>query len=121
MQAEAEEWITEAEDNLSTAKLLYENGKFKDSAYYCHQTMEKALKAVQIDKLKKFEMIHDLTRLAKSVGAPHDIILNCEKITKYYIPTKYPIAKREIPTEEELSKTLDKVEEVLEWARSILK
>lgn len=51
MKEEASQWISEAEDNIVTAKLLYEEERFKDSAFYAQQVAEKALKAVQIEKL----------------------------------------------------------------------
>ncbi len=121
MQSEAEEWILESADNLATARILYQNERFKDTAYYCHQVVEKALKAVQIKKEGKFDKIHDLVKLAQNVGAQRGIILNCEKLTKYYIPTKYPVSKREIPTEKDVEACLSEAEEVLEWAKSILK
>ncbi len=121
MEPAASDWIKEAEDNLSTAKLLYENEKFKDSTYYCHQVAEKLLKAVQIEKLKKFDMVHDLTLLAKSVGAPRRIILDCERLTNYYISTKYPVLNRKLPAESAAVKNLEEAEEVIEWALSMLK
>ena len=121
MESTAGEWVREAEDNLTTAKILYHNERFKDSAYYCHQVVEKALKSVQIEKLKRFDMVHDLVRLAKSVDAPRGVIIHCEKLTKYYVPTKYPILKRQVPNEKEAESSLAEAEEVLEWAKSTLK
>ncbi len=115
------EWINEAEDNLVTAKLLYQGERFKDVEYYCHQIIEKALKAVQIWKLRRFDMTHDLTTLAKSVDAARSVILKCERLTERYIPSKYPVAKRGTFTEKDAEKSLADAEEVLEWARSTLK
>ncbi|MGI0141383.1 MAG: HEPN domain-containing protein [Candidatus Micrarchaeales archaeon] len=121
MQEEFQDWIKESEENLSTAKLLYENEKYKDAAYYSHQVTEKALKAVQILKLKRFDMVHDLVQLAKSVKAPKEILKCSEDLTKYYISGKYPVENRTIPDEEEAQKALDQAEKVLEWAKLTLK
>ena len=121
MDDSVKEWIKEAEDNMVTARILNQNERYKDSAYYCHQVVEKTLKAVQIKELRRFDMVHDLVKLAKSVNAPKDIVVDCEKLTKYYIPARYPVSKRIVLGEKDSENGIKIAEEVIEWAMSILK
>ena len=115
MEEDAKAWINEADENLVTAKLLYENERFKDASFYTQQAAEKALKAVQINKLKKFDKIHDLVGLAQSVKAPRDIVNDCADLTEYYIDSRYPTTK--VVTEKEAEDLIEKCEGVLEWAK----
>ena len=119
MREEAKEWIGMAEDNLSTAKLLYENEKFMDTAFYCQQVAEKSLKALQIDKLERFDRTHDIAKLASTVSAPKKLVEKWANLTEYYIDARYPRTK---PVEEaDAGELLEKCEEVLEWVRSNLR
>ncbi len=119
MEEDAKAWIKEAEDNLVTATLLYENERFKDASFYSQQIAEKALKAVQIVKLRRFDKVHDLVNLAQSLNAPREIVESCADLTEYYTDVRYPITKS--VSEEEAGELLEECEGVLKWARSSLK
>lgn len=121
MERDSAEWISLAEDNLATAKILYHNERFRDAAYYCQQIAEKSLKAVQIAKLKRFDKVHDLQVLADSIKAPKSIIECSKKLTRYYISTRYPIQEESEITENDAEEAVSDAEEVLEWAKSSLK
>ena len=66
-------------------------------------------------------MIHDLVQLAKSVGCPDTVIRHCEKLTRYYVPVKYPVENRALPDESAVAEAIGEAEEVLEWSKSALK
>jgi len=119
MKEDARPWLAEAEENLLTAKLLYENDRFKDASFYFQQVAEKALKAVQIEKLSRFDRVHDLVSLAQSIHAPREIVGFCADLTEYYVDTRYPVTKT--VTENDVKDLLEKCEGVLEWAKSNLK
>lgn len=102
-----------------TARLLFEEERFKDAAFYAQQVAEKAPKAVQIERLGRFDRIYDLVNLAQSVSATKDIIEGCADLAEYYIDTRYPVTRT--ISEEDAEEALGKREEVLEWAKSILK
>ena len=119
MQGDILIWVKEAEDNLVTAKLLYENDRFKDASFYAQQVAEKSLKAVQIKNLRSFSRIHDLVSLAQSINAPGKVVSACADLTRYYIDSRYPITK--MVNDEEAKDALGKCEGVLEWAKSTLK
>jgi HEPN domain-containing protein len=116
MKEDARVWMEEAEDNLVTAKLLYESERFKDASFYAQQVAEKALKSAQIEKLNRFDRTHDLVRLAQSVKAPAEIVNYCADLTEYYVDTRYPVTKS--VSEDEATDVLEKCEGVLEWVKS---
>ena len=121
MDKDAAEWVKMAEDNLATAKILSQNDKFKDAAYYSQQVAEKALKAVQIVKLKRFDKLHDLQELAESVKAPGEVSTCAKSLTRYYISARYPLVEEHAVSEEDVGKAIADAEKVLEWAKQILK
>lgn len=118
---DAVEWIIMAEDNLATATILLQNERFKDAAYYSQQVAEKAFKAVQIAKLKRFDKIHDLQKLAVSVKAPKEISSYAKSLTRYYISARYPLVEEQAVDEQDAGKAVAEAEKVLEWAKSTLK
>jgi HEPN domain-containing protein len=122
MKEDIAEWIKIAEDNLNTAELLYQNEKFLDASYYCQQVAEKSFKAVQVYKLKRFDKIHDLHKLAESVKAPTSILRGIEKLDRYYVATRYPALDDKMNVnEEDVEVAISAAKEVLEWAKSTLK
>ena len=92
MKEETREWLEKAEEDFDIAKYNLEGGKYPAVAFYSQQSIEKMLKALQIEKLGKFDRTHDLVLLAKSVDAPAEIIEICEKINPFYVITCYPNA-----------------------------
>ncbi|MGI0141552.1 MAG: HEPN domain-containing protein [Candidatus Micrarchaeales archaeon] len=121
MDSDEKEWLDIAADNLVTARILYDNERLRDAAYYCQQVAEKSLKAVQVRKLKRFDKVHDLQELAESVGAPTQVKKNSKVLTKYYISARYPIREEGSITENDVSMAISQAEEVLEWARLTLR
>ena len=121
MEDDIKDWISIAEDNLATAEILYQNERFKDACYYCQQVAEKALKAVQIAKLKRYDKIHFLPDLAESVKAPKSISIFAKRLTTYYINSRYPLPEHVAATEKETEDAISGCREVLEWAKSTLK
>lgn len=61
--------------------------------WHCHQTIEKALKAVLIEQDKKLILIHDLPELLKKVDLSTISEENKNilfRLNKYYIRSRYP-------------------------------
>ena len=83
------EWIKKSWSDLKTAEYNLKGRKNDAAAFYSQQSTEKALKALQIARFGKFDKIHDLILLAKSVEAPEAIINECRKINPFYVITRY--------------------------------
>lgn len=50
MEKQAQYWLHEAIESLDTAKVLYNNNKLLESAFFCHLSMEKILKAIFVQR-----------------------------------------------------------------------
>lgn len=120
VKKETIEWLKKAKEDAGIAAYNLKGRKFNAAVFYAQQASEKALKAVQIEKLGKFEKIHDLLTLAKSVGAPENIIESCASINPYYTITRYPDSEDKI--DEGLAKSLLKnSRKVIAWTRQTLR
>lgn len=63
MRKPTEAWLKDAEDELSSAVVLFEHEKYKGACYHSQQSVEKGLKAVMLEKGEKPEKIHDIVEL----------------------------------------------------------
>ena len=116
MREESLKWLRQAEEDLKTAEACANAERFDASAFYSQQATEKALKAIQIQRLGRFGKIHDLLTLADSVEAPDEITECCVKLNSYYTITRYPDIGEPI-AEETVKDLLGKAGKVVEWAK----
>ncbi|MEK6874727.1 MAG: HEPN domain-containing protein [Nanoarchaeota archaeon] len=119
MRIESKEWLFQAKQDYNTAEYLIQGNKLQACAFYSQQRAEKALKAVQIELLKRFDRTHDLVLLSSSVNAPQHIIEACSQLSPQYVATRYPDTKK-VHTLPDVNKLLQHSREVLEWASKTL-
>ena len=65
------DWIKEAEEELASARILFEHDKYKAACYHGQQGVEKGLKALIMEKGEKPGKVHDIVELlghAKRLG-----------------------------------------------------
>ena len=91
-------WIKQAVRDMQSAENSLKSGDYYVAALLSQQAVEKALKYLYITRKKKLLPIHDLTALAKLVGAPQDILFKCSEINPVYIEVRYPSGK-DLPSE----------------------
>ncbi|MBI4144181.1 HEPN domain-containing protein [Candidatus Woesearchaeota archaeon] len=115
MKDEAKEWLEQAKKDLETADYLLLGNKQNETAFFAQQAAEKTLKAVQIEKLGKFDHTHDLVLLATSLHAPKKIIDACKTINPSYFSTRYPDTKKFNSNDTRQILKLSK--EVNEWSK----
>lgn len=113
------EWITKAQHDLQTAKILYqEKGPSDTLCFHCHQSVEKYLKAYLVFKNIYFEKIHNLWKLAELCGTKDKEFLNFEEQLKtldaYYIESRYP-PEIETYSRKECTKILDIAEKLTQF------
>jgi HEPN domain-containing protein len=113
-------WFNFALRDLRSAKKNYEIEEYQVTAFLTQQAVEKALKALLIKKTENFPKIHDLTRLAKLLNAPEDILELCARITPAYTATRYPDISSEF-SKEEVKELVEYAEKVIEWVEKELK
>lgn len=116
------QWFTKAEADLDSAEILFREGGSTDTVcFLCQQAVEKYLKGYLILKRKKFGKIHDLAALLALCGQVDKEFLDwyqeAEKLTSYYIETRYP---PDIPvsyTRGEAREALDQAEKIIRFIR----
>ncbi|MFH1608191.1 MAG: HEPN domain-containing protein [archaeon] len=119
MREEVKRWIEKSDSDLKTAKYNLD-GRILDAAiFYSQQSVEKAFKALLIERTKEFPRIHDLTRLARMSKAPEKIIRFCSVINPGYIVSRYPDQEEEYSLEDTVE-IIRSAEEVLKWIKKKL-
>lgn len=93
---EAERWIKEAEKDLEAAKILKDKNLFHLSCFHSEQCAQKSLKGFLYFKGERFVIIHSTGKLALAASKfdkdLEKILINAERLDRYYIPTRYPDA-----------------------------
>ncbi len=101
MKEETKQWVEQAEIDLTTAKHSLSSKDYYAASFWCQQAVEKALKALCIEKTNSFPKIHDLVRLGKLAGINEALLKNCERLAFVYIDTRYPTFTQDKYTQEE--------------------
>jgi len=119
MEDPVKTWFKFAERDLRSARKNYEIGEYHVSAFLAQQAVEKALKALHIKKTGDFPKIHDLTRLARTISAPNEIVRLCAEITPAYTATRYPDVAEDF-SREEVDELIKSAEKVIEWVKKLI-
>jgi HEPN domain-containing protein len=122
-------WLKLAEDNLDTAHILLQHKKYLDAGFFCHQTIEKLLKAYHWHTLQSEPpYIHNVIRLAELTGLFEKMDENRREVLDALMPLnierRYPdeladhVAQAEA---KELESLVRKTGELLVWIKSFMK
>ena len=88
-------WLDEAEDDLATAIDLLRLGRYSKACYFAQQAAEKALKALLIRRLNRYEHTHGVRELLEmlrdnGIDVCDELIRVGDELDRYYVPTRYP-------------------------------
>ena len=119
-------WISLAEYDFKSAKVLFEGKRFLTMAFSCRQTIEKILKSLYVkEKNETPPYIHNLKKLASllSFYKELDSIKNktMEDLNSYYIETRYTEEIDELNkllTKNRAKNLFDKTEELFIWLKN---
>lgn len=121
MKDDTKVWLKYSEENLKSAKILLESNFFNLCLQNAQQSVEKALKAILIEKSLPFKKTHSITELKNILEAegvkPELSDENCELLDSIYLTSKYPIGNIlpfYEPTREICSEIITIAESVLE-------
>lgn len=95
MKDETKIWLDYSKENLKSSKVLLENRLYNPCLQNIQQCVEKAIKAILIEKsikLKKTHSINELRNILDENGL--DIELSeddCDFLDSIYLPSKYPM------------------------------
>jgi HEPN domain-containing protein len=122
-------WLELAEYDISSAKVMLNGGKYLYVGFMCHQTIEKALKAV-ISSMGQENMpsyTHNLIKLAREANL--NFVLSKEQrdlidtLNPLSIETRYPAYKEKLIEElnkEKCIEILKSTEELFSWIKEKL-
>lgn len=113
-------WIEIAKKDLKAARDSFNTGNYEWASFQAQQSVEKALKALQIKRTGKFYKIHDLVKLGKDVGLPNNLIDNVKELTLAYVYTRYLDVPRKSNLKDKASYFLKISENVLRWVEENL-
>ncbi len=116
MRPEAQRWFDKAQEDLAVARYLFQGAQFSASSFHAQQAAEKALKALQVERTRRFSRVHDLVVLARELGAPEALVPPCELLGPAYVAARYPDAAASVGSDD-ASELLDAAEEVVSWVR----
>lgn len=97
MANEKERWLAEAEEDLRTAEVLLEQGRYSASAFHSQQSAEKALKSVLygLHHAPWGHAVVELLERIAQVGPGLDVseLASCARLLdRHYIGARYPNA-----------------------------
>jgi HEPN domain-containing protein len=123
MNEKPNQWLKQADYDISTAEFMYDGGRFFYAVFMCHLSIEKALKGLYLYKTGQTPpKTHNLVYLLSQTGIrPEDEIGRfIAKLNEANIATRYPedIDKLQKDYTVTVAKDiLDKTKELLEWIK----
>jgi len=121
MREEVINWFKQAEADLRSARNSKKSFDFYMSVFASQQTVEKALKALCLYKLREFPKGHSIIYLARKVDVPERMLSGIRDLNPEYLSTRYPDMAAGIPAElydESIAaRHLKTAEQVIEWVK----
>lgn len=122
MKEESENWWKQAKKDFDSAEKIMKIEKYYVSAFLSQQAVEKALKALLIQRTGAFPRIHDVVELSRRLGAPPGITESCAVVNPAYTATRYPdVATSPDFDKGEVEEIIKSAKEVLKWTETELK
>ncbi len=117
MKKEIKLWLDKSKDDLRVAESNFKSRELEVAALFCQQSVEKALKAIYMQKKKKLApKTHDLAFLAREISLPDNFIKYLKPLTNIYMETRYPDLSRSLELKEKYVKDIIKTtKEILKW------
>lgn len=115
------EWFRQAQYDLGTAEALFESERYPPVLFFCHLSLEKALKAHYVEKFNDIpEKTHSLVLLVEllELELPQHLIDSLLVINRLGVTGRYPhnLEKMlEQYTKVQTRKILEETKEILIW------
>jgi len=116
-----EEWLTQANYDMDTADYMFRGGRYMYAVFMCHLSIEKALKGLYTEKLRKEPpKTHNLLYLIErtKLELSRDLYDFVSTLNRVSVPTRYPDDLRRILKDYDKKRTkevLDQSRKVLQW------
>lgn len=119
MKKEAEIWFKQAEEHFKDAIYLYEGKRYGACVFFCHQALEKILKACVVEFANKIpRKIHQLDSVVKEAGLelPKNWAEDLAEITRHFWRVRYPDFRKYVYTKKVSAQpTVEKTKEIYQW------
>lgn len=112
------EWLQVAEHDIEVAVKTLGINEPDVCAFYCHQAIEKAFKALLLQTTERFPSIHNLDELARLTNAPLRIAKLCAELNPVYIESRYIVEQHE--TTIEAREALGHARAIMKWIKTKL-
>jgi len=127
MRKVTEAWIRESEDELETASLLLEHGRYRGASLHSQQAAEKALKALLVEQAQRPPRTHDILDILNlvraggwSIDVRTDEAVFLSSIYRSRHPSDEGLLPRGEPTAQDAGKAVDYARHVVESVRTAL-
>jgi len=112
-------WLMQSKIDFNTAKNSFNSKDYYASAFWCQQSIEKAIKALLIKEKKKLIKIHDLVILSRMGNLPEELLKKVKLLSGIYTESRYGIIGNDIPAnkfkEKDVLEFINITGEVLKW------
>lgn len=119
--------LREPRDDLDTASILIEHGKRRGACFHSQQAVEKALKALMLEKSRRPTRTHDLVELLNTAVADGSRVAlsvdDAEFLSRIYrgrYPTEEGLLPHGEPTAEDAHRAVDAARRLLESIQTAL-
>lgn len=89
-----DQWLEKAAEDLTVARLVFDEGHMAHACFLAQQCIEKALKAYLLDSSNTYPRTHKLVDLLGQCENLEPAFArfrsDCIVVDQYYIPTRYP-------------------------------
>lgn len=119
----SEEWLKQANHDIETAQDLYKVKKYIPCIFFCHLSIEKALKGLYVKRYEKEPVrTHNLHYFIENTGLKPDKTTEdfITELNRLSIPTRYPEDLGKMYKKLNKEKTLEILnnsEAVLQWLK----
>ena len=112
-------WLMQSKIDFNTAKNSFNSKDYYASAFWCQQSIEKAIKALLIKEKKRLIKIHDLVILSRMGNLPEELLKKVKLLSGIYVESRYGIINNDIPAnkfkEKDVLEFINITSEVLKW------
>ena len=121
-----QEWLKQADYDIKTAEIMFDNKRYFYAVFMCHLSIEKALKGIYLDRLKEIPpKTHNLVYLVEKIKLllPENLYDSVFALNRVSVPTRYPDDIQRMLkdyNEERTKKVIESGKEVLQWLKKQL-
>lgn len=95
MKDETKAWLKYAEENLESARILFQSKLYNPCLQNVQQAVEKALKAILVERTSTIKKTHDIFEIKQLIVSNNiEVDLSddeCDFLNSIYLPSKYPL------------------------------